>query len=254
MAGGYTIRVVEAASIVEARKAAIEEAERDLAKVASWPTSETLRWSVEYLREGKPEKSVETDVFRFYRQKDEFVSEDLGKLANSLVKNDLYLSVIERCVAVVAESDENFTVEIRDDGDEITVRAANWHHHYADPEQAIACFRWLLTPYYRVVEETQGGELSCAWLERFENTGWQPMESMIFRNPTDPTAWMGGKWKREYRQQALLRPPRPYSELFRGVFLDENDMPPGSKLGLTVETHAESMAVEQGWLNDDRLP
>ncbi|RYG17896.1 hypothetical protein EON82_23290 [bacterium] len=253
MDGGYTTRTVRASSLAEARRAAIAEAKRDLEKVAKWPEGECLRWSVDAIEEGKTQGGKEPEAFSFYRRPDEFLSASLEQLSKSLSRNDLYLSVAKGSISVIGEDEETHTVEIRDE-DGTTVYAAHWHHHYDDPEQAVACFRWLLTPYYRVAHETQDGELSVAWIERYESTGWQPMDSMIFRNPTDPTQWMGGEWKREYRQQAQLRPPQPYTELFPEAWLDENDLPRGSRLGASTEIHPQSIAAERGWLEPDRLP
>lgn len=248
IAGAYTTRLIRADSVPAARQAAVAEAERDLRRVARLPRDERLRWSIESIEEGRPEDDEDVNVFLFYREGDESLSSTLNDLARSLAGNDVQLYVGEGRIVIVAEDEEGFSVEIGDEEDGFGVYANEWHSHYEDARQAVACFRWLLTPYYRTVVETQGGERVAAWIERYENLGWKPIDHLLYRNPGDPTKWLGSNWRREYRQQAVLRPPTPYTTLFPEAWLDADDMPEGSTLGTRFEEHDRSFVVEQGWL------
>ncbi len=245
--GGTVDRYVPASNVREAREAAVASAEHDLRRIAAWDRNDPPRWSVDAVWKGRLEDGDE--AFRFSREDDDRLSPTLARLAWSLARNDLHLHTDEGKVAVVAESEGAFTVALHDEEEGYTVSSGDWHGHYEDAEQAVACFRWLLTPYYRVATERQDGELSAAWIERYGNSGWHPMDSMLFRNPDDPTQWLGKGWVRERRQQAVLRPPEPYTELFPEVWLDDDGTPHGSVMGVQREIADRSFAVEQGWLD-----
>lgn len=175
----------------------------------------------------------------------------MADLAVALAENDLWLHLGEDFLSVHPEGGAQYGVSMRVEDETLTVSTDDWHAHYEDPEQAVACFRWLLTPFYRTVAESQNGEPSAAWLERWEADGWRSLDEVILRNPTDPTRWMGGDWRREYRQQAILKPPVPYDETVPGARLDRKGMPKGTLLGLRVAHFPHSFAEERGWLHAD---
>jgi hypothetical protein len=139
---------------------------------------------------------------------------------------------------VITPSGENtFPVTIYDEGEEAMVSAARWHSHYDDPVQAAFCAMWLLTPYYRVVHEMKGGVMVAAWLERYEESGWTPLDPVFFLNPDAPETWeaVGGeKFTRRYTQQAVLPSPRPYQEISPGAVLDDCGWPPDFTAGERV--------------------
>lgn len=251
VSGGRRARVVRAEGIGEARRKAIGEAEDDIANVLGRPMVERLLWSVDGIDEELPTKSEAVSQFFFYADSLERLPEPLAGLVEALVENDLWLQSAEDAISVHPEADDHHGVSIRAEGQELIVSTDEWHGHYDDPEQAVACFRWLLTPFYRTVVESQAGEPSATWVESWEADGWRPLDETIFRNPTDPTLWMGGGWRREYRQQAILRPPEPYGETVPGARLDAVGMPLGAHLGLRIETFPRPFAEERGWLRAD---
>ena len=251
VAGRRTVRGVRASDVASARQAALSEAERDLAKILQRPVVERLRWSVESIERRSPERSEAANEFFFYKVPLDSLPEPLADLADDLTEEDLWLHLGEDSLSVHPERDDAYGVSIRAEGEATTVSTDDWHAHYEDPEQAVACFRWLLTPFYRTVAESQDGVPSAAWIERWEAEGWRSLDEVILRNPTDPTRWLGGNWRREYRQQAILRPPQPYNETVPGARLDRRGMPRDTHLGLRVAHFPHSYAEECGWLHAD---
>ncbi len=137
---------------------------------------------------------------------------------------------------------ETFGITLYDEGDQAMIAAQRWHTHYDDPMQAAFCALWLLTPYYRLVEEFKGGLMVATWIERFTDEGWDGMEPAYFLNPEYPPDWETGPtelYVRRYIQQALIAPPTPFEEIFPSAALDENGLPPGSVIGVSSEESKE---------------
>jgi len=135
--------------------------------------------------------------------------------------------------------EDGFPIMVYDEGEETMIAADRWHTHYDDPLQVAFCALWLLTPFYRLVHEMKGGVLVAAWIERYEETGWEGFEPVFFLNPEHGESWdlaPGEKYQRRYAQQAVLPPPKPYPEFCPGVVLDEDGLPLGWRHGSWVET------------------
>lgn len=145
---------------------------------------------------------------------------------------------------ILPQFPEGFEVALFDEGDQAMISAERWHCHVDEPAQAAFCVMWLLTPYYRIVQELKGGVLVAAWLEAYESEGWVQAEPVFFLNPEHPESWIpapGESLHRRYIQQAVLPPPRPYEEIVPGVKLDESGLPIGSVLGRRLEEVSEAM-------------
>ena len=128
----------------------------------------------------------------------------------------------------VVKPEGGFEITIYNVGEDAMVSAERWHTHYDEPEQAAFCLWWLLTPYYRIVHELKGGVLVAAWLERYEENGWEPMDPVYFLNPESEQDWVakpGEQYTHRYIQQAVLPPPRPYKDFVPGAKLDEDELP-----------------------------
>lgn len=69
------------------------------------------------------------------------------------------------------------------------VAAMQWHTHFDDPSETVACVQWLLTPYTRIVHELKGGLLAAVWIERSTPAGWQASDPVYFLNPEYPPEW-----------------------------------------------------------------
>lgn len=146
---------------------------------------------------------------------------------------------------VTPSEKDTFEVAIHDDEDSAVVTADRWHAHFEDGEQAAFCAFWLLTPYYRVVQEIIGGILAATWIERYGLEGWQAMEPVYFRNPTAQEEWRvdpGQTAYRRYAQQAVVPPAIPYDDLFPGIELDSNGHPTGTRLGFSAVESEEVIA------------
>jgi hypothetical protein len=140
--------------------------------------------------------------------------------------------------SLVLKPTDGFEITIYDVGEDAMVSAERWHTHYDDPEQAAFCALWLLTPYYRIVHELKGGVLVAAWIERYEEEGWMPMDPVYFLNPESEQDWVakpGETYTHRYLQQAVVPPPRPYREFCPGAVLGEDGLPPDFKEGSRVE-------------------
>ena len=166
VAGGRVLREVRADRPSEARRKAIVDAERDLATLLGRPIVERLLWSVDAIERRSPARSEASGELFFDKNPPVPLPEPLADLARALAGNDLWLDLGEDALSVHPEEDDQYGVSIRAEDEEIIVSTDDWHAHYREPEQAVACFRWLLTPFYRTVAESQGGEPSAAWLER----------------------------------------------------------------------------------------
>jgi hypothetical protein len=147
---------------------------------------------------------------------------------------------------VVNNGPGEFDVEATYDDDEFTIVAGPWHGHFEDEEQVTACFHWLLTPFYRVVEEKVGPDVVGAWIERHENGDWKPLQAVLgvdCQNLIDG----GGPFQLTIFQQAVLRPPKSRP----GWVLEADGLPKGSHLGIATETRAASRVKELGLIDPD---
>lgn len=147
-------------------------------------------------------------------------------------------------IKITPSEPDTFAIMVYDEGEETMIAAERWHTHYDDPLQVAFCVLWLLTPFYRVVHETKGGSLVAAWIERYEETGWEGFEPVYFLNPEHEESWElapGEHYQRRYMQQAILPPPQPYSELCPDAKLDEDGLPPDWAHGSWVVTADEAI-------------
>lgn len=152
----------------------------------------------------------------------------------------------ESSVVITPTIEGGFPISVYDEGETAMIAAERWHSHYAEPLQAAFCAMWLLTPFYRIVQEFKGGLIAAAWLERYEADGWAPFEPAYFLNPEQPGEWEVGLpngWTRHVRQQSVLPSPRPYGEIVPGADLDESGMPFGARHGAWTETGDESIGL-----------
>lgn len=143
----------------------------------------------------------------------------------------------ESSIRIVPTDPDTFQITIYDQGEDSMISAERWHTHYDDPLQTAWCALWLLTPYYRMAQEMKGGVLVATWIERYEAEGWQGFEPVYFLNPEHPDSWVplpGETISRRYWQQAVLPPPKPYSEFNPDAKLDQDLLPVESHIGSCV--------------------
>lgn len=148
----------------------------------------------------------------------------------------------ETSLVVRPEVEDGFEITIYNVGDDAMVSAERWHTHYEDPTQAAFAMLWLLTPFYRIVHELKGGVLVAAWLERYEEKGWEAMDPVYFLNPESTQDWVakpGEQYTHRYIQQGILPPPKPYQEFCPGAKLDEDGLPPDFHHGSRVDVVAK---------------
>ena len=153
----------------------------------------------------------------------------------------------ETSLVVKPQIESGFEITIYNIGDDAMVSAERWHTHYEDPVQAAFAMLWLLTPYYRIVQELKAGVLVAAWLERYEEEGWEPMDPVYFLNPESEQDWVakpGETFTHRYIQQAVLPPPKPYVEFCPGAKLDEDGLPLDFYEGSRVEVVDRPMGPE----------
>jgi hypothetical protein len=144
----------------------------------------------------------------------------------------------EASLVIRPNEGDGFEITLYSVGEDAMVSAERWHTHYADPKQAAFCVLWLLTPYYRIAHELKGGVLVAAWLERYEEDGWEPLDPVFFLNPESAQDWIakpGEQFTHRYIQQAVLPPPRPYREFCPGAKLDEFELPVDFHQGSRLE-------------------
>lgn len=119
-----------------------------------------------------------------------------------------------------------FTVRMTEESGEVLVWAGDYYHeHFGDPEAAANFLCWLLTPYYRLVEDCQGERVLQANIERFMDGVWQTKAG-------GPVYVPAGSQERADRrvisQHAVLSPgPMPNID----PWLDAEGLPPDSELG-----------------------
>lgn len=139
-----------------------------------------------------------------------------------------------------------YPITIYDEGDQAMIACERWHAHYDDSMQTAFCAMWLMTPYYRIVQEFKGGLIAAAWLERYEAEGWAPFEPAYFLNPEQAKEWEIDEpngWIRHIRQQFVLPSPQAYASISPGAKLDENDLPLGAVHGVWTEEGDESIGL-----------
>ncbi|MFN3683721.1 MAG: hypothetical protein ACK41F_07260 [Fimbriimonadaceae bacterium] len=158
----------------------------------------------------------------------------------------------ESSLEIAPTVEGGFTVSVYDEAGEAMVAANRWHSHYDEPAQAAYCAVWLLTPFYRIVQELKAGVLVATWLERYGPDGWEPMEPVYFLNPADKPSWTlqgDERFVRAYHTQSVL----PMAEAFRRAVPDAelapDGMPPGTVLG-RFAVEAES-AVAPGLVDEE---
>ncbi len=153
----------------------------------------------------------------------------------------------ESSLKIVPAVEDGFSITVYNQGGEAMISAERWHTHYDDPAQIAWCALWLLTPYYRMVQEMKGGVLVATWIERYGVEGWEAFDPVYFLNPEHADSWIplpGETITRRFFQQAILPPPKPYTEFAPGVVLDDDELPPGSRIGVYVETVERAMGAE----------
>lgn len=130
----------------------------------------------------------------------------------------------EESISFMPLDERGFEVAIIDEGEELTVAALSYHEHFEDAEMAYGVAHWLLTPFYRVVEEYAGKKLRKSWIERYTADGWEQIDCFVgYLNTTF------GKIKREVSQQKILLPD--FKEVVPEAVLDANGLPPDFYFG-----------------------
>lgn len=142
---------------------------------------------------------------------------------------------------------ETFSITVYDQGDDAMIAAGRWHTHYDDPEQLAWCVLWLLSPFYRLVEEHKGGVLVAIWIERYEATGWEGFEPVYYLNPEHAESWVPvgeETFARRYHQQRVVDLPMPYSQFEPEAELNAEGLPVDFQAGKWLVYDKESQALE----------
>lgn len=153
---------------------------------------------------------------------------------------------------IIKPSGQNtFLISIYDEGHEAMITAERWHTHYEDPDQIAFCALWLLTPFYRIVHELKGGNLVATWLESYESEGWVAFEAVHFLNPEHAKDWELAAnescvWR--HYQQNVAEPPESILDIHPEIILDEQGLPPGTKIGVSITegTKLRGREIEPG--------
>ena len=152
-------------------------------------------------------------------------------------------------IEFVPTDPDAFPVTIYDQGDDAMIAAGRWHTHYDDPEQLAWCVLWLLSPFYRLVEEHKGGVLVAIWIERYEAGGWEGFEPVFYLNPEDAPSWQpkgDETFARRYHAQRVVDLPMPYTQFEPDARLDDEGLPvdfePGKRLVYDRESHGLRLA------------
>ncbi len=244
--GGYVTLTVRAADEVTARRLALAEAREAVAELNE---EVDPLWSMESVEPAR--RKVELKL-HLYDEPWTLRPEPLAELARRLQEDDVAIQIAEGYLHVPPEGPDRFGVEILYEEMEYTVRTDGWHAHLGDDApQAVALFQWLLTPFYRLVKEAQEGKPAASWVERYDAEGWTTYHPVLFRNPSDPTRWMGGGWERTYSPQDARPLPVPYDEIVPGITLDDRGYPEGTVLGVETRTFDRPMAEGEEWLASD---
>ncbi len=142
---------------------------------------------------------------------------------------------------------DTFPVTIYDQGDDAMIAAGRWHTHYDDPDQLAWCVVWLLSPFYRLVEELKGGVLVAIWIERYEATGWEGFEPVFYMNPEDAPSWQAKgdeTFARRYHGQRVVELPMPYTQFEPEATIDDNGLPPDFHAGKRLVHDHAAQALE----------
>lgn len=129
---------------------------------------------------------------------------------------------------------ETFAVSIYDEGEDYMIAADRWHTHETDPLQAAFCVWWLMTPYYRLIQEFKSGVMVATWAERYGEEGWEAFDPVYFINPEADEDWRvreGDLLAHRVLVQGVLPPPKPYREFHPNAELDEDDLPLDTAFG-----------------------
>lgn len=241
MAGGYVTRIVEAVDAAHARKLAILDAIRDFPANDITVDPRELAWGSEPSVVLTHVKMVAKDRrFHLYAadEESEAAIAPVIELATDMSDEDLDFAFDHDALTFLPRTDDEFEVAWQIEGDQFVVATRMWHCHFDDLEDSLACFQWLLTPYYRTAVEWQGGEPVESWIERWTPDGWEPMTPVMFRDPANKKAWKGDGWQVAYQSQAVRNP---------GPLGDGWDPPTSEPLQSKVLLD-RPMAIEQDWL------
>lgn len=167
-------------------------------------------------------------IFHVWTEEDDY-SKEFDELEAELRGNSLLIVREPESLAVKAEESGQFDVRITLTDGELTVYADEWHGHFDEWDQARSCFRWLLTPFYRVRTESKDGAWVGSWIERFEAKGWSTMQPLL---AIDCVALMGqpGPFRVKTAQNNFLD-PGDYERYVRGAKVGLDGLPAGSNLG-----------------------
>ena len=139
---------------------------------------------------------------------------------------------------ITPKGPNTFSVLVADDDGQALVQACSWHEHFDDADQAGGCVMGLFCPYYRIVEQLDGGQVVWSHIERYQAEGWVQIGAGV--GPLEPWQQSGQlisrTGTRQIHQQAVIGPPFPWEERFPGVVLDGDMLPPKSILGTSFET------------------
>ena len=242
LGSGDCVLTVHAADAVHARRAGLQAAREALGRSHPGPP---LYWSVESV---EPAETAREAEFELYEEDALPRAEALCELLEGLAEDDLWLWVRETSLGIVSERDDRFDLTIEYEEMEYRISSGLWHAHLADAGQAVALFQWLLTPFYRLALDREDGKVAATWVERYDGEAWETFHPILYRNPTDPTQWMG-PWTREYWQQDARPLGVSYREVCPGAKLDRRGFPEGTVLGRREIPLDVSMAEVQGWLD-----
>lgn len=157
---------------------------------------------------------------------------------------DAPLEIVDRGTSIefVPKGADTFPVTIYDQGEDAMIAAGRWHTHYEEPEQLAWCVLWLMTPFYRLVEEFKGGVLVAVWIERYEASGWEGFEPVFYMNPEHAESWQPQgeeTFARRYHQQRIVELPMPYTQFEPDANLDAEGLPVDWQAGKRL-VHAEA--------------
>lgn len=144
------------------------------------------------------------------------------------------LDIRESSVVIEPIGPDTFPISVYDEGEEAMIAAARWHAHYDDPNQMAFCALWLLTPFYRIVQELKRGVLVALWIESYEKDGWEGYEPVYYLDPNVAESWVlepGERVTRRITQQHVIDSPKPYHEIVPGAVLDDCGLPPDFRAG-----------------------
>lgn len=226
--GFITVRVV----IAESREEAVSMATAEVFSDLQVPVEEQERL-IRSISAGRlePHDKGRKPIFHVWTEEDDY-SKEFDELEAELRGNNLWIVREPESLTVKAEESGQFDVRITLTDGELTVYADEWHGHFAEWDQARSCFRWLLTPFYRVRTESKDGAWVGSWIERFEAKGWNSMQPIL---AIDCVALMEqpGPFRVKTAQNNFLD-PGDYERYVRGAKVGLDGLPAGSNLGTDV--------------------